>query len=155
MMHKCQCAIPAFDGLLPEPHNRSILALLYTCASWHALAKLRMHTDDTLDLLDAATVLLGKQLRHFEKYTCAAFDTYELKREAERRQRQQLRNLAGNGEATASTPQTARRRKTFNLKTYKLHALGDYSTCIRRFGTTDSYSTEPVSERILMVSSAM
>jgi hypothetical protein len=117
-----------------------------------------MHTDDTLNLLDAATVLLGKQLRHFEKYTCAAFDTYELKREAERRQRQQLRGLAGNGEATVPTvptPQTARRRKTFNLKTYKLHALGDYSTCIRNFGTTDSYSTEPVSERILMVSSAM
>jgi hypothetical protein len=117
-----------------------------------------MHTDDTLNLLDAATVLLGKQLRHFEKYTCAAFDTYELKQEADRRQRQQLRSLAGNGEAavptvpTVPTPKTARRRKTFNLKTYKLHALGDYSACIRNFGTTDSYSTEPVSERILMVS---
>jgi hypothetical protein len=150
-----QCTIPAFDGLLPEPHNRNILALLDTCASWHALAKLRMHTDDTLNLLDAATVLLGKQLHHFKKYTCAAFDTHKLKWEVERHQCQQLRSLAGNGEAMVSTPQTTWRRKTFNLKTYKLHALGNYSTRIRNFGTTDSYSTELVSECILMVSFAI
>jgi len=29
--------------------------------------------------------------------------------------------------------------------TYKYHALGDYVDTIRRFGTTDSYSTQPVS----------
>lgn len=143
-----QCAIPAFDGLLPEPHNANILTLLGTCASWHALAKLRMHTDETLNLLDATTATLGKRLRHFQKFTCSAFKTHELKREAERRQRQHLRNTVGSeGAATSeSTPQTARRPKTFNLQTYKLHALGDYSTCIRKFGTTDSYSTEPVNE---------
>lgn len=104
-----------------------------------------MHTDETLDLLDTATVTLGKQLRHFQKHTCVAFQTRELKREAERRQRRELRDGVGNGEATTSTYQTSRRMKTFNLQTYKLHALGDYSTSIRNFGTTDSYSTEPVS----------
>ncbi|KAG2741806.1 hypothetical protein P692DRAFT_201726163 [Suillus brevipes Sb2] len=138
-----QCAIPVFDALLPEPHNTYVLTLLGTCARWHALAKLRMHTDETIDLLDTNTVALGKQLRHFQKHTCMAFKTQELKREAERRQRQQLRHGAGNGEATTSTHQSSRRPKTFNLQTYKLHALGDYSTSIRRFGTTDSYSTEP------------
>jgi len=38
----------------------------------------------------------------------------------------------------------ARLLKKFNLNTYKCHALGDYTTTIRRYGTTDSYSTELV-----------
>jgi hypothetical protein len=143
-----QCAIPAFEGLLPEPHNKDVLTLLFTCAQWHALAKLRMHTDETLDILDKVTVKFGKQLRHFQKHTCVAFKTQELRREAERRQRRQSRSLVSNGGATTSMHQTARRSKTFNLQTYKLHALGDYSTSIRNFGTTDSYSTEPVSRHI-------
>ena len=39
-----------------------------------------------------------------------------------------------------------RRIKKFNLWTYKYHTLGDYADTIRRYGTTDSYSTEPVSD---------
>jgi hypothetical protein len=35
--------------------------------------------------------------------------------------------------------------KNFNLSTYKWHALGDYANAIRRYGTTDSYSTQTVS----------
>jgi hypothetical protein len=38
----------------------------------------------------------------------------------------------------------ARKQKKLNLRTYKHHALGDYVDTIRRFGTTDSYSTQPV-----------
>jgi hypothetical protein len=38
----------------------------------------------------------------------------------------------------------SRHKKTFNLNTYKLHALGNYTMTIRRYGTTDSYSTEMV-----------
>jgi hypothetical protein len=38
-----------------------------------------------------------------------------------------------------------RQPKELSLSTYKLHALGDYVHTIRRFGTTDSYSTQPVS----------
>ena len=48
----------------------------------------------------------------------------------------------------ASTNQTgvaARREAKFSLSTYKHHALGDYVQAIRRYGTTDSYSTESVS----------
>jgi hypothetical protein len=39
---------------------------------------------------------------------------------------------------------TTRRAKTFNLDTYKYHSLTDYMKHIRQYGTTDSYSTEPV-----------
>lgn len=37
-----------------------------------------------------------------------------------------------------------RKKKTMNLNTYKVHALGDYVDTIRRLGTSDSYSTELV-----------
>jgi hypothetical protein len=55
--------------------------------------------------------------------------------------------------ATASEPGTskpkasnsARLPKQLNLGTYKFHSLGDYPQHIRRFGTIDSYSTQPVS----------
>lgn len=47
---------------------------------------------------------------------------------------------------TPSVPGTdTRRLKALNLDTYKYHSLGDVASAIRRFGTTDSYSTEIVS----------
>jgi hypothetical protein len=95
-----------------------------------------MHTDHTLRLFDEVTVSIGEQFRTFTKYTCTAFETRELQREADARRKKT--------EAHASSKAT-RRLKTFNLQTYKYHALGDYPAMIRRFGTCDSYSTEPVS----------
>jgi hypothetical protein len=32
-------------GSIPEPHNGAIQRLLFLCAHWHGLAKLRMHSD--------------------------------------------------------------------------------------------------------------
>ena len=108
---------------------------------------MRMHTDETLAVLDILTERLGSRLRYFQQKTCAAFDTRELKREVERRPRRESKGQTGNSTATPITPKV-RRPKTFNLQTYKLHALGDYSSSIRKFGTTDSYSTEPVRKYI-------
>jgi hypothetical protein len=170
-------------------------------AHWHALAKLRLHTDVTLAAMDSMTVLLGNKLRLFQRKTCSAFSTRELKRERDARVRRQNpkaktndrpsatpRNppvqkstgastrattaasragpsskdlaaldhdpsltmpLIGSSEASDGSPGPARckegsREKTFNLNTYKFHALGDYVATIRQFGTTDSYSTEMV-----------
>ncbi|KAK7441705.1 hypothetical protein VKT23_016370 [Stygiomarasmius scandens] len=44
----------------------------------------------------------------------------------------------------SSKPAKKRRKvkKDFNLFTYKLHALADYADCIRKYGTTDNYSTQ-------------
>ena len=156
---RLQCAIPVFDGLLPEPHNRRILDLLFVAAHWHSLAKLRMHTDLSLEILDTVTVSLGEKLRLFQEKTCSVFPTRELRREADTRQR---RSRAAKGKAAVSPPQVGssstghaptetsclpgtRRPKTLNLNTYKLHALGDYASMIRQYGTSDSYSTEVVS----------
>lgn len=66
---KFQNMIPVVDGLLPEPHNCKLTTLLFCLAEWHALAKLRMHTEATLDHLERATVDIGKQLREFRAWT--------------------------------------------------------------------------------------
>lgn len=206
-----------FDGLLPEPHNTAILDLLFEIAHWHGLAKLRLHHDRTLDIMQAVTVSVGIKLRRFAQHTCASFSTKELPREFNSRIRRETKiskskksdgsdhpqttDVLGKSDkaampamAQASTSQptssayattlpvqdpdlipnanpsiqtisestmpnrtdvskkavvpssqtTGRRRKTLNLNTYKMHSLGDYVETIRRNGTTDSYSTEPV-----------
>jgi hypothetical protein len=67
------------------------------------LAKLRLHTDSSLGLLESTTELLGKAFRIFEERTCLAFDTYELKREAEARQRRQAKNSSTCPPSSATT----------------------------------------------------
>ncbi|TEB34018.1 hypothetical protein FA13DRAFT_1789210 [Coprinellus micaceus] len=126
------CAIPAFEGLLPEPHNSGLMKLLFVYAQWHALAKLRMHHDMTLNLLDYSTTLLGAQTRLFNYETCSRITTRELKKESESREKR---------EGKAGEKGT-RKLVKFNIFTIKFHFLGDYTNTIRAFGTSDSYSTE-------------
>ena len=89
---RSQCAIPAFEGLLDEPHNRRLMKLLYRTAEWHALAKLRMHTESSLSLLESLTTEFGLLMQNFEELTCSQFATTELPREAAARKRRQLNN---------------------------------------------------------------
>lgn len=144
-----KCALPVFEGLLPEPHNTIILDLLFTLCEWHAMAKLRLHTDSSLADLRSVTYELGRLLRLFKDRTCAAFDTKELPREEEARaRRKRAKKAKANGAASASAPLPTpfpKISKAFNLSTYKLHALGDYVLAILRYGTSDSYSTQVVS----------
>jgi hypothetical protein len=133
-----------------------------------------MHTDVTLEFLSQVTISFGTRIRAFQQKTCAAFSTYELERERAARVRRQDKikktaaetnsNVQKGKNAIAETKSNAqkgteatkkpnsqprksssgRQPKQFNLNTYKFHALGDYCNTIRRFGTTDSYSTQPV-----------
>ena len=127
-----------------------MLNVLFDLAHWHGLAKLQMHTDTTLALLSQVTTTLGNTLRTFQEQTCAAFPTRELQREQIARIRRQETSIA-TAEPGSSKPKSqklgnsARQPKQLNLKTYKFHSLGDYPDMIRRFGTIDSYSTQPVS----------
>ena len=94
-----------------------------------------MHTNKTLRLLDDITKSLRDAIRAFEADTCPAFYTKELKREAQCRQCHEARAQHQHMHSTAPTP--AHKPKTFNLCTYKLHALADYtvlreSTDLRR-----------------------
>ncbi|KAJ6486035.1 hypothetical protein DFH09DRAFT_811068, partial [Mycena vulgaris] len=57
-----QCALPVFVELLDDEHDKVILDLIFILAFWHSLAKLRLHTDLTVNELKAVTRMLGRQL---------------------------------------------------------------------------------------------
>lgn len=128
-------------------------------AHWHGLAKLRMHSDLTLEIMDQVTSALGQQFCHFKATVCAGYVTHELRQEVERRAQRlakqatkqktahkgkQRVGVAAQGKSNDTLDQGVKRCKVFNFQTYKFHALGDYVSTIRRYGTSDSYSTEPV-----------
>ncbi len=152
--------MPVFEGLLPDPHDENLLDLLFVLSHWHALAKLRQHTELSLAVMESVTIELGSLLRKFQETTCPVFDTRELNREESARKRRAEatgRKRSGkkkqgvaalDAETTADSSESKRAagklRKTLNLKTYKDHSLGDYVETIRQNGTTDSYSTEIV-----------
>lgn len=165
MSSNTQNMIPVVEDLLPPLHNSKLLTLLYRLAEWHALAKLRMHTEITLQYLEKTTTTIGKELRSFRDTICAAYTCKELPREISRRARRQRKKKGHSKQATQPIimdlppgsemsqdavpppiPDILPKTKFFNLCTYKLHALGDYAQTIRLFGTTDSYSTQIVSQ---------
>jgi hypothetical protein len=124
--------------------------LLFELATWHALAKLRLHTESTLADLESSTSRLGTLLRRFVSITCEAFDTRQLPSEEAAQARRKARLFKGKQRKDSEdnrnpekTPQNSK-KKTFSLRTYKLHALGAYTKAIRMFGTTDNYTTQTV-----------
>lgn len=66
------------EDLLPDKHNAQLLTLLYRLAEWHALAKLRMHTEDTLQRLETTTTAMGKELCSFRASSATAWICKEL-----------------------------------------------------------------------------
>src|ERR1700722_15569304 len=95
-------------------------------ATWHAYAKLRMHTDASLALFETTTSALGQILRHFVQTTCAAFDTQELPREEAARGRRATKARKADPNDKGKARKVGAKRKTLNLFTYKVHALADY-----------------------------
>ncbi|KDQ29950.1 hypothetical protein PLEOSDRAFT_1074586 [Pleurotus ostreatus PC15] len=133
------CAIPVFEGLFSPSDGKIILDLLFALSTWHGLAKLRVHTDDTIRLLSNATMSLGVLLRKFTDKVCPGHETKDLPREVEARARR-ARKLADNsGNEVAASGSKLRQ---FNLTTYKMHALGDYVEAIQQLGTSESWSTQ-------------
>ena len=131
------------DGLLPAPHNDAILDLVFVMGCWHAYAKLRLHTERTLSSFEQLTADLGVLLRHFTLVTSPAFNTVELPRESAARLRRAANNPGGRASGSGGA-----RVKTFNLNTYKIHALGDYPQTIQERGTTDNYTSQRVGHSV-------
>jgi hypothetical protein len=63
-------------------------------AHWHGLAKLRMHTDPTLEIMDKVTTAVGHQFRNFKATVCSAYETHELPQEVESRTRRDAKKAA-------------------------------------------------------------
>jgi hypothetical protein len=97
-----QCARAAFDGLLPDPHDGILMALLQSCAEWHALAKLRMHTEETLSLLETQTTILAARFERFIDTTCSFYDTKETNKEQRARLRRSAKNTRTRRQASGA-----------------------------------------------------
>ena len=158
-----QCSYFVFEGLLEPPYDEHILKLIFILATWHALAKLRLHSEDTLAFFECMTKMLGAAMRAFARHVCPAFDTRELPTETIARQRRAAAKSAAGvpppgvqarqskkdkNAAPRSTPHGNAKRKKFNMKTYKYHRLGDYPSSVQRYGTHDNTSTQPVSTTV-------
>lgn len=146
MLHPFQCCFACSEGFLPEPENTAVLRFIYGLFLWHGFAKCCQHTDVTLKLLEVVTGRLGGELRAFENYT-ATSDTYETPKEASARDRRAAASARKGKLASRSSNnyKSGRCKKRFSLRTVKVHLLGRYVPTIRRFGTTDSYSTQVAS----------
>ena len=139
--YRLQCIIPVIEGLLSEEDEKVVFDLIFILATWHAYAKLRLHTDHTLASFDALTKPLGAALHHFGGKFSDQFDTKELPKEADARKQ---RAAKGKDKGKSTNRKAPHGKVRFNLSTYKLHALGDYANTICQRGTTDSYSTQMV-----------
>jgi hypothetical protein len=121
-----------------------VIDLLFILATWHAYAKLRLHTEHTLESMEGATSALGAAVRHFVRVTSAEFKTFDLPREEAARARRQ-KDVSTDARSSQKTGGSGRKERKLNLSTYKYHRLGDYVESIRRFGTADNYTTQTVS----------
>lgn len=135
--------------MLCPPHDDLLAKLLFVLAWWHALAKLRLHTEETVAIFHAVTRTLGKTTRAFVRTTCEAYETRELpKEEAARGRRTAALRAKNSTKSHPKKPQNTQKpgpkRKVLNLSTGKWHAIGDYPYTIPWFGTHDNTNTQQV-----------
>jgi hypothetical protein len=136
---------------LPKKHDKIIQKLLFELATWHGLAKLRLHTDSTLINLENSAIRLGGILRKFKTEVCSAYATRDLPSEEAARGRRQaakvnkpdVRPLKAASKILGPGTRTSKIRE-FNMETYKLHGLPDYPAAIRAFGVAENTSTKNV-----------
>jgi hypothetical protein len=140
--------MPVFEGLLPQKHNRIVQKVLFELATWHGLAKLRLHTESTLTELENSATRLSNLLRKFKTDVCSAYSTRDLPSEEAacgRRQAAKAKKAAEGPQPTAVVTRPVAKKsqlRVFNMETYKLHGLPDYPATIRAFGVTENTSTK-------------
>ncbi|KAF7317494.1 hypothetical protein MKEN_00835800 [Mycena kentingensis (nom. inval.)] len=153
-----QCLLPVCEGLFGDL-DELVQTLAYRLARWHAFAKLRLHTTDTVARFRIATSELTTTIRKFQRHT-KSVTTYELPREQTARARKavaQAKKKASTGQGPATGEPVAvvtRLEKGLNLETYKYHSLADYPDMIVEVGTSDSTSTQSGEQRHKKVKAA-
>ncbi|KAH9911827.1 uncharacterized protein BXZ73DRAFT_93312 [Epithele typhae] len=127
--------IPAFQGLLPAKDDAVISGLLFELANWHALAKLRLHTEVTVDIFKDATTHMYDAFRAF-KTTCTRYEVYESKNEFQARLRREA----------AIDPQHVdgqRKKKPCNIwERPKFHGVSHAPDTVEDSGPLDGGSTQ-------------
>jgi hypothetical protein len=140
-----QCSMPTFDGLFERiDYNDIVQDLLYVLAFFHALIKLRLQTEESVEAVRAATPVLGSELRRFKADMCDEITTKETPRERAARLRREAKVAEKLGRPIA-TGGGEGRAKELNLNTLKIHRMGHIADTIANYGTTDSYDSRMVS----------
>lgn len=120
-----------------------VLDTLFIVALWHGFAKMKMHTDISIQILRGLTAELGRVMRQYKRKVCSHFHTQETPTEYNCR----MHRLTKQGEQSMLNADNRRSRtvkKEYNDNTYKYHSLGDYVDAIIRFGATPSLSSQTV-----------
>ena len=95
---------------------------------------------------EVVATCLCQALHKFTNATCPRYDTSELPQEATARRARQQTQATQGGQPAGSTA----KQKQFNMCTYKIHCILDYLAAIRRYGTTDLYNTQIVSNSLIV-----
>ncbi|KAH9911327.1 uncharacterized protein BXZ73DRAFT_108092 [Epithele typhae] len=132
--------MPAMEGLLPLEHGEIVQDMLFELANFHALGKLRMHTDITLEIMEHATTSMYDSIRRFDAFVATEYETVE--QEHERRSRIRRVNTKNLTNAKAKKLMNAKAKKYRVMQTYKYHAIGHWVSYIRCRGPLDIVSTE-------------
>ena len=91
--HKFQTIMPAIEDLFPSVDEPIVQDLLFELAVWHALAKLRLHTEVTLDIFRKSTQQMYEAVTTFANTTCLRHQTRESAQQAQARvRREQVQN---------------------------------------------------------------
>ena len=98
---------------------------MFLLVTWHAYAKLCLHTNMTLEMMDTVCTSLCQAVRDFATITCPRYVSKELPKEAHTciaHQTDQV-NCAKSRmqKKTAGT-----KKKQFNMETFKLHCIPNY-----------------------------
>ncbi|KAG6808787.1 hypothetical protein H0H92_002888 [Tricholoma furcatifolium] len=123
-----QSAGPCFDGLFYETSrsvDQKVQDLLFALASWHASAKMRLHTDWSLDIFQGLTTDLTRQIRIFATDICPKFDTHETPKESRARLTALRRKSDSKDGGNSIAAEPAAKRRTFNHDTPKMHSIGE------------------------------
>ncbi len=115
-----------------------------------------MHHDLSLQMLSAVTQQLGHSLRKFKHQMCdnpnLGYTPEELAKRARRHAREDEKRAKKGLPPIQRLGQNS--PKPFSLSTSKIHKLAHYEYMIRRFGTTDGYTTQNVSFSFILCSLA-
>ncbi|KIJ40567.1 hypothetical protein M422DRAFT_256540 [Sphaerobolus stellatus SS14] len=136
-----QCCLPVLESLFPSPHNKVVHSMVFALANWHALAKLQLHTDSTLESLSQTTKILGKTVRQFVKVTCASIVAQELPKEKAAHSRRYEKSKQKDPNS-CERPLPPDKTKKFNISRPKFHFLGNYVPHIKWFGVAPGYCTQ-------------
>ena len=147
------------EGVLTGEDNKILLDLAFAMATWHAYVKLRMHTTYMIKSLRSQTKELGRQLRRYTNKLCPRYKTKPLpgeaaaayRRKAAKKTKASPTSEPVDGPNVEPNASSGPGFKRFNLKTYKVHALGDYADHIEQFRPTDCFSTQQVSSVLVVI----